>query len=122
MVKGQGSVRAWMFTVAHNLVMDRFRARAVRPTEVAEHPAAEPVADDHADRVTDTVTVTTALGRLSDDHRRVLVELYLRGRSVRETAVVLGVPPGTVKSRTYYALHALRRMFDAAPAAQAVAA
>ena len=41
-------------------------------------------------------------------HRQVLVETYYRGRSVAEAASVLGVPSGTVKSRTFYALKALK--------------
>jgi RNA polymerase sigma-70 factor (ECF subfamily) len=49
---------------------------------------------------------------LSVDHRRVLVETYYRGRSVAEASVELGVPPGTVKSRTYYALRALRLVLE----------
>ncbi|WP_353650020.1 sigma factor-like helix-turn-helix DNA-binding protein [Nakamurella sp. A5-74] len=49
-----------------------------------------------------------ALQRLSDEHRQVLVECFWMGRSVSEAAQVLGVPVGTVKSRTYYAMRALR--------------
>jgi RNA polymerase sigma-70 factor (ECF subfamily) len=56
--------------------------------------------------------MTEALATLSADHRRVLVETYFRGRSVAEAAVALGVPPGTVKSRTYYALRALRAALE----------
>jgi RNA polymerase sigma-70 factor (ECF subfamily) len=48
------------------------------------------------------------MSSLSPEHRAVLVETYYRGRSVNQAARVLGVPAGTVKSRTYYALRALR--------------
>jgi RNA polymerase sigma-70 factor (ECF subfamily) len=48
------------------------------------------------------------MSALSPEHRAVLVETYYRGRSVNQAARVLGVPAGTVKSRTYYALRALR--------------
>lgn len=46
---------------------------------------------------------------LSPEHRAVLVQIYFRGLSVGETAQVLGIPPGTVKSRSYYALRLLSR-------------
>ena len=49
-----------------------------------------------------------ALTQLSPEHRAVLLECYYRGRSVAETATRLGVPEGTVKSRTHYALRALK--------------
>jgi RNA polymerase sigma-70 factor, ECF subfamily len=45
---------------------------------------------------------------LRPEHRGVLLETYYRGRSVAEAATVLGVPAGAVKSRTFYALRALR--------------
>jgi RNA polymerase sigma-70 factor (ECF subfamily) len=56
----------------------------------------------------DRVVVTEALDSLSREHRAVIVETYYRGRSVAEAAAVLGIPPGTVKSRCYYALRALK--------------
>jgi RNA polymerase sigma-70 factor, ECF subfamily len=50
-----------------------------------------------------------AVRALSHEHRRVLLECYLRGASVAEAAETLGLAPSTVKSRTHYALRALRR-------------
>jgi len=108
LVNGRGSVRGWLLTVARNLVIDRARARQARPTEV-EEGAMEPVAaSDRPDAVVDAMVVMDALDTLSDEHRDVLVELYFKGSNVAEAAQVLGVPPGTVRSRTYYALRALR--------------
>ncbi|GAA0614243.1 sigma-70 family RNA polymerase sigma factor [Kribbella sandramycini] len=106
--KGAGSVRGWLLTVARNIVTDRARARAARPAEVADVVDRPPVEGDHSDAVVNTMVVLGALDQVSPEHREVLVELYYRGRSVAEAAQELGVPPGTVKSRTYYALRALR--------------
>jgi RNA polymerase sigma-70 factor (ECF subfamily) len=105
---GRGSVRGWLLTVVRNLVTDRARARAARPAEVADVDDTPPVESDHSDAVVNTVVVLDALDKVSPEHRDVLVQLYYRGRSVAEAAEELGIPPGTVKSRTYYALRALR--------------
>jgi RNA polymerase sigma-70 factor, ECF subfamily len=112
MVNQRGSVRGWLLTVARNIITDRARARASRPTEVAETPGTGPVAGDHAENVVNSMVVLDALDRLSTEHREVLVELYYRGRTVSEAAQVLGVPPGTVKSRSYYALRAMRSVIS----------
>ena len=108
MVNEKGSVRGWLLTVARNIIIDRTRARASRPMEVAESPATPPLEHDHADGVVNSMVVLAALDKLSDDHRNVLVELYYRGRSVAEAAQALGIPPGTVKSRSFHALRAMR--------------
>jgi len=112
LTNGKGSTRGWLMTVTRNLVTDRIRARAARPQEVPEAAgasAASAVERDHADRVAASVTVAQALDGLSEDHQGVLREIYFHGRSLGETAVALGIPAGTVKSRAYYALRALRR-------------
>lgn len=111
LLNGKGSVRGWLLTVARNIVTDRARARAARPAEVAETPYSQPVEIDHADAVVDSVVVLEAMDRLSEDHREVLFEIYFHGRTVNEAAKMLGIPPGTVKSRSYYALRALRESF-----------
>ena len=110
----RGSIRGWLFTVARNIVTDKVRARQARPAEVAESPAATPIADDHADDVVTSVYVRHALQSLSPEHRAVLVTVYYGGKTAVEAAEVLGVPPGTIKSRTYYALRALRSAIEEA--------
>ena len=108
---GQGPTRAWLFTVARHLVIDGWRSsRVQREVSVADPP--EPVAVDDTDRVLQAWLVADALARLSPDHRRVLVECFYEGRSVAEAAARLGIPEGTVKSRTHYALRALRLALD----------
>jgi RNA polymerase sigma-70 factor (ECF subfamily) len=65
-----------------------------------------------ARQTVDRQLVLTALRRLSTEHRQVLVECCLRGVSVADAAETLSLPPGTVKSRTHYALHALRQAIE----------
>jgi RNA polymerase sigma-70 factor, ECF subfamily len=105
---GEGSVRGWLFTVARNIVIDQARARAARPAEVAPGADAPTGERDPAEQVVDSLVVMDAMDRLSPEHRSVIEEIYFRGRPVAETAAVLDIPPGTVKSRSYYALRALR--------------
>ncbi|MDX3073130.1 sigma-70 family RNA polymerase sigma factor [Streptomyces sp. NPDC088354] len=117
LVNGKGSVRGWLLTVARNIITDRFRAKAARPQEVAESPATPPVERDHAEAVVDSMVVMEALDRLSPDHRDVLYQIYFRGQTVAEAAEILGIPPGTVKSRSHYALKALREFYTKKPVA-----
>lgn len=110
-----GSVRAWLFTTARNLSIDAWRRRSVRVAEVVTDQLPEqPPEVDEADRAVEAWTVADALNRLSPAHREVLRECFYQGRSVAEAAARLGVPPGTVKSRTHYALRALRVVLEEA--------
>jgi len=87
------------------VVIDLGRARASRPT-VAEggiEPAVEPFEEALL-----SWQVEEAMRRIGEQHRRVLVETHYRGRPYAEVAAELGVPEGTVKSRVYYGLRALR--------------
>jgi RNA polymerase sigma-70 factor (ECF subfamily) len=103
----RGSARPWLFTTLRNVLIDEWRARSVRP-EVVTDDLPETVTPDHADSAVQSWLVADALRQLGARHREVLLECYYRGCSVAEAAERLGVPPGTVKSRTYYALRALR--------------
>ena len=101
------ALRPWLFKVAKRIVIDRYRQRQARP-EVAGATVDSLTAPDATDATLSAMVVTEALRQLSRPHREVLREMYFRGSSVEEAARTLGVPPGTVKSRTYYALRALR--------------
>jgi RNA polymerase sigma-70 factor (ECF subfamily) len=104
-----GSLRTWLFAILRNVVIDLGRARAARP-RVAEggiEPSVEPL-----DEALLAWQVEEALRRLGDDHRRVLIETYFRGRPYAEVAEELGVPEGTVKSRVYYGLRAMRVVLE----------
>ena len=103
------SLMPWLATVARRIVIDEQRRKRVRPSEIggAEVDQA-PVADDETENLLRKVLVTEALQALSAAHREVLNETILRDRTVNEAAEVLGIPVGTVKSRVYYALKALR--------------
>jgi RNA polymerase sigma-70 factor (ECF subfamily) len=103
-----GSLRPWLITVARNIVIDNARARKVRPAEVGEPSAAMVAVDDDLEAIVLAQDVAEAIGTLSPTHREILVETYYRGKSVAEAAATLKVPAGTVKSRTYYALRALK--------------
>jgi RNA polymerase sigma-70 factor (ECF subfamily) len=104
-----GSVRTWLFAILRNVVIDLGRARAGRerltssPPEVAEEPLEDLLL---------TWQVEEALRRIGEAHRQVLVETHLRGRPYAELAAELGVPEGTIKSRVYYGLRALRNALE----------
>ena len=103
------AMRPWLFTVAKNLAIDMARARQVRPVEVHVGDVSWVMSPgDSFDGLLTQQTLRQGLLKLSPEHRTVLVELYYRGASVAEAAARIGVPEGTVRSRSYYALRALR--------------
>ncbi len=105
--------RGWLYTVAHNLVISRYRRQTHRAPEVPYEVERDlPPAQDELDRAVEKWQMLEALRSLSPQHRRVLFELYYVRLSVAEAAAVLAIPAGTVKSRAYYALRALRAVLE----------
>ena len=107
MVPERGSVGGWLMRVAHNIAVDKIRARKARPDEVEESAAVPRTLDDHAAEVVDAVFVARSLARLTPAHQEVLRVVYFADRTAAQAAAELGLPVGTVKSRTH---HALRRL------------
>ncbi|WP_129784796.1 MULTISPECIES: sigma-70 family RNA polymerase sigma factor [Promicromonospora] len=104
--RSEEHVRAWLFTVARNLVVDHLRSARRNREHTGHVPDREE--RDATQAVLDSWLVADALVSLSPAHRAVVVGAYYGGRSVAELATELGIAPGTVKSRLHYGLRALR--------------
>jgi len=101
--------RRWLFTVARRITIDAVRMRRARPVETTMLDVTwMPTTEDGPESVIAAEALRRAVHDLSDAHRAILSELYVEGRSTQETAVRLGVPIGTVKSRAHYAIRTLR--------------
>lgn len=101
------SARAWLFTVARNLVIDDRRSarfsRELQTDNVPERPSTDAISP-----AIDKWILAEALKSLSADHRTVIVRAHYLGQTVADIAREEGIPEGTVKSRLHYALRALR--------------
>lgn len=102
------AIRPWLFAVLRNIVIDGHRARQARPVESGDADLTHLPIPDGVDDALTTHVLISALKELRPVQREVLLHVHYLGRSVNQTAAMLGVPPGTVKSRTYYAARALR--------------
>ncbi len=108
-----GRTRSYLLTIARNVVTNAWRAEQRRPKLVMDEQAVRTVASaDTVDELVEGWLVAEALERLSADHRAVVQAMYYDGQSVADAARTLAVPEGTVKSRAYYAVRALRRVFE----------
>lgn len=111
------SLRVWLFAITRNTMLDHARAARVRPwqRELIDPPRALEVAGSTADPTEQLVqswVIEEALRRVSDDHRTAIVETHLRERPHAEVAAELGIPVGTLRSRLFYGLKALRVTMD----------
>jgi RNA polymerase sigma-70 factor (ECF subfamily) len=114
----KASQRTWLFAILRNVVVDAVRARRVRPPlapRSGDHGGPDDgraAGDDAIDQMLTVWQVEAALAELADDHRTALVEVHWRGRPYADVADELGVPEGTVKSRVYYGLRAMRTALE----------
>jgi RNA polymerase sigma-70 factor (ECF subfamily) len=103
-----GSAVGWLWTIAARRLVDAFRRRA---RESAPPLSAEPVSPAAEEEALSEVVgdeVGVALARLAPELRQVLQAMVVDGLTVRETAALLGVPEGTVKTRARRARLAMR--------------
>jgi RNA polymerase sigma-70 factor, ECF subfamily len=110
----QRSPRAWLFTVARNMVIDEWRTARFRNESAIADPGRtyERAGADEADSAVDRLLLSDALTRLSQAHREVIQRSYYQGWSTAQIAADLGIAEGTVRSRLHYAVRALRLVLD----------
>jgi RNA polymerase sigma-70 factor (ECF subfamily) len=103
---------AWLHRILVRACYDEVRARK-RLTTVVRTIGTEAVAPDPGSTLADREQLDRGFRRLSPEHRAAIVLQYYVGLSTREAADVLGIPTGTLKSRTHFATRALRAALDA---------
>ena len=111
------SLRVWLFAIARNAMIDHTRAAGVRPWQgnLVDPPTAEAAGGAVADPTEQLLrqwVVEEALHRISEDHRTAIVQTHLLERPYAEVATELSIPLGTLRSRVFYGLKALRVAMD----------
>ena len=104
------SARAWLFTVARNMIIDERRSPRFRRAGASLDTIGEPEASgpDEVNAALDRLLLGDALVQLSPDHRAVIRRSYYLGWTTAQIAEDLQIAEGTVKSRLHYAVRALR--------------
>ena len=104
------SARAWLFTVARNMVIDERRSARFRRESAT--PDLERICDragaDEMDSALDRLLLSRALAQISPQHRAVIRRSYYQRQTTAQIAADLDIAEGTVKSRLHYAVRALR--------------
>ena len=103
----RGPVAPWLYTVARNAIADRGRARVEPPAEPTDTPSETPGPPEEAEQSWLAWRVHRALEELPETERSVLELAYWSGLSQTEISNFLGVPLGTVKTRTRSGLRRL---------------
>lgn len=113
----EGDLRAWLFAILHNLFIDSFRRRRREGLRVDLDHAAD-IASPGSDQESSTGVrdILSALDRLPDDQRAVILLVGVEELSYEAAARVLGVPIGTVMSRLSRGRERLRRAMEPASA------
>ncbi|WP_096284847.1 sigma-70 family RNA polymerase sigma factor [Mycobacterium ahvazicum] len=104
------SARAWLFTVARNMIIDDRRSARYRNVvgSLDEDGAPEQATPDEVNAALDRLLIADAMTQLSAEHRAVIERSYYRGWTTAQIAADLDIAEGTVKSRLHYAVRALR--------------
>jgi len=106
------SLPLWLYRIARATAMTHWRARYRQREEHLDESCASETSGERAFAAEEAEAIHWALSRLSMDQREALTLHFLEDFSVEEVAGIVGVPPGTVKSRIHYGKRSLRRILD----------
>lgn len=108
--RGEGRLIAWLLGIVHHTAMKTLRGDTHYLDDLAEETVSgdQPSPEEQAQVKDERRWVRQGMQSLSPEHRAVLELVFYQELSINETAQVLNVPPGTVKSRLSYARHHLR--------------
>lgn len=104
-------LRAWLFSIMHNLRVDQLRRPALSTRSMDEDDVDPPTRATQTDRL-EVRDLESALARLPEEQREVVLLVALEEMSYAEVAVVLGIPAGTVMSRLSRGRERLRLILD----------
>lgn len=110
-------LRAWLFTVMHNVYVNQVRARAAQPLMAHEDEGLNTPDRARQSDMLEVRDLDVVLKELPEEQREVLLLVALEQLSYAETAKVLGIPIGTVMSRLSRARERLRRIMAGMPEA-----
>jgi RNA polymerase sigma-70 factor, ECF subfamily len=108
----RGAGAPWLYAVARNAIVDRSRNRAEPPGEVPDLPSTDPGPEERAEASYTSWRVHRALEELPLNERDVIELAYYGGLSQSEVADFLGIPLGTVKTRTRAGLGRLAGLLE----------
>jgi RNA polymerase sigma-70 factor, ECF subfamily len=104
---------AWLYRIAHNLIVDHFRTRRDASSLDEITSLAEPGSDldDIVDHHLTAETLRHALRRLTHDQQQVIILRFLEGYNTTEVAQIMGKQPGAVRTLQHRALAGLNGVF-----------
>jgi RNA polymerase sigma-70 factor (ECF subfamily) len=108
----RGPGAPWLYAVARNAIVDRARARTETPADIPDEAAPDAGPADRAEQGWVAWRVHRALEELPEREREVVSLAYWSGLSQSEVAEFLGLPLGTVKTRTRAALAHLAELLE----------
>jgi len=117
-LKDEKTLKALLYKIARNLIIDHYRKNRVRETVSLDHGHGIEVIDEKQDTdrdleiKTDLLVLETKLPELKDEYREVIILRFVNELSIKEISEILAKSKGNVRVLVYRALNALRELVD----------